>query len=80
MTKSIVRITDTKTGEERSFEDDFDDSFIWEDGSYACDCNRALFFERVMNPEFKGKDAPCGNGRYSIQIETKDGTLLYRDP
>ena len=55
----------------------WDGDFIWEDGNYACDCNRALFFAWAV-----GDDDPeqgCGDEAFSIRVETKNGLLLYED-
>jgi hypothetical protein len=36
-----------------------DTTYIWREGNYACDCNRALFIQRQCDPEFP--DMECGN-------------------
>lgn len=66
-----VRIRDTTTGIERTIEKpgEWDDGsdFMWNEGNYACDCNRRLFFARAAglpDPE----PNPCGEGRYSATI------------
>lgn len=33
--------------------------FIWEDGNYACDCNRSLFIQRCCDENFP--DFTCGH-------------------
>lgn len=35
------------------------DLFMWEDGNYACDCNRALLFKGIQ-------DHPCGSDRFDV--------------
>jgi hypothetical protein len=32
--------------------------YIWEEGNYACDCNRALFIQRCCDENFP--ESPCG--------------------
>lgn len=51
--KITCDITDTKTGITRRYEDN-DASpdpdvleFVWREGNFGCDCNRALFFARA---------------------------------
>jgi hypothetical protein len=56
--------------------------FIWEEGNYACDCNRALCFFPAARLEFDaGGDllSPCGDGRYRIVLMKairQDGTII----
>lgn len=38
--------------------------FIWEDGNYACDCNRMVFLYGVDN------DYPCNVGENRIVIDS----------
>lgn len=59
-------------------------SYVWDDGNFGCDCNRALFFERVGGREECDEDDDddsdlCGTGGYSVRVETLDGALLYQD-
>ena len=77
MTPVILRIRKDSTGEVRcrdwEVEDEFE-PYIWEEGNYACDCNREAWFE--------GSDCErsCSDQRFSIQIERKDtGALLYSE-
>ena len=90
--KIDFHITDEKTGETRAFADDteytleWDDQnqnpslFIWEDGNYACDCNRALFFGYAKGEKYGDIKSPCGEWRYSVlgyDRETK--ALVFED-
>lgn len=58
-------------------------NFIWEDGNFACDCNRYLFWCRAAGePETEDEDGPehgCGDERYSVRLTDKDGNVLYED-
>lgn len=54
-----------------------DEDFIWSEGNYACDCNRALFFAAGG-----GEDDPnrsCGEAAFSVRITDLDGKELYSD-
>ena len=35
-------------------------AYMWQDGNYACDCNRALYF-------IESQDPPCGSERFVIE-------------
>ena len=51
-------------------------TFIWEDGNFACDCNRYLFFQRA-GEEPEG-DYSCSDGQYKVWITNPaDGRILY---
>jgi len=79
-----VTIVDRMTGERVTYEDELYDTddpdadlYIWDEGNYACDCNRALFVARA-----KGRKDPnlqCGSGRFLVCIRGKDGKLLLKD-
>jgi hypothetical protein len=80
----ITRVSDgerrTLDGEHLFFEDDGESlhTFIWSDGNYHCDCNRAGFFAEAGGEE--GVDEPCTNGKYHVRIEDiEDGGMLYED-
>lgn len=49
--------------------------YLWTEGNYACDCNRALFFAWAKGEE--PKEGECGETAYSIRfIELEDGSKL----
>lgn len=77
--RPTIIITDTSTGETRSFVDKFDwhdaSEFLWSEGNYGCDCNRHLFFARAANDG--EPDVECGDGRFAIRITAPDGRVLY---
>lgn len=74
----LVHIRKNDTGEIAIFKDDLyldDDglpnTFIWEDGNYACDCNRRLFFDCVMSNG--SEEIPdCSDDKYSVNIMLGD--------
>ncbi|MCP4585336.1 hypothetical protein [Pseudoalteromonas sp.] len=80
-----VAITKNSTGETRLCEYDFEwegldngADYIWTDGNYSCDCNRAIFFAEANDEDIEhANDLPCGETRYSIPyIELMDGTKI----
>lgn len=85
--KAKVEIVDTITGElvsyiDEAMADDSDDllGFMWGDGNYACDCNRANFFADAKGIEHGPTQFPCGDGRYRVKItDLETGNLLYED-
>ncbi len=78
-----VWIKDTTTGEARPCCQGYEwfGDFIWEEGNYACDCNRQLFFERSVDPEWDtDEEHTCGDGRYLIMsIYLEDGSVVYSE-
>lgn len=57
-------------------------SFIWEDGNYACDCNRALFFERAKTGDQDAwPETPCGNSLYRLDklVVRETGEIVYSE-
>lgn len=78
-----VYITDTTTGEERLHRYEIPspwgeaDEFMWSDGNYSCDCNRALFFAWAGD---EGEpDIECGDWRFRVRITADDGHVLYEE-
>lgn len=80
-----VLIKDNSIGEVRQHEEpseSWDDlqEFMWSEGNYACDCNREIFFRRVVNESFYDCELECGDTRFSIDsIILEDGTVLNID-
>jgi hypothetical protein len=79
-----VKITDTTTGETRTYfyDMDWDDAsdWMWGDGNYSCDCNRSLMFMRATGIEPELDDArECGDERYRVVCQSLDGVELYSD-
>lgn len=79
----LVYIRRNTDGEVRCYDnlewhDDSDyPDFIWSEGNYACDCNRALFFARAI-----GEDDPersCGDSAFSLRITDVGGKELYSE-
>lgn len=53
--------------------------YIWEDGNFSCDCNRALFFGEFMNDE-NVPDVDCGDVKYSVRIShPESGEVIYNE-
>lgn len=87
-----VLILDTNTGEMADFstkwydpeaEDALDNLiFLWSEGNYSCDCNRALFYGRArgVSEEDLEELSQCGDGRYKVlSIKRPSGEVLYSE-
>jgi hypothetical protein len=63
-----VEIIRNETGEKRLAErsDEWDDLalYMWTDGNFGCDCNRAMFFADAGGEE--DCDIGCGETRYTV--------------
>lgn len=76
----VVSIKCLATGEIRKMEmelpieDGKPDYFIFEDGNYACDCNREIFFTGKADMA----TARCSNDRYAVEI-THDDAVVYSE-
>ena len=83
LAKIIIHIRKNSTGEIRTYEDRMYAEnnqllfFLWEEGNYACDCNRQLFWNRVYHEE--GEECECSYDLYDINIYTVKGKLLYHE-
>ena len=82
-TKQKVLLRNNVTGEERFIDSDseWDDvhEFLWTEGNFGCDCNRALFFARAG-----GEEDPlgpiCGTAACRVPYAVRpDGTRLPID-
>jgi hypothetical protein len=54
------------------------DDYLWEEGNFACDCNRHLFFGRAVGRE-PTDHVQCGMELYSVRLTAVDGTVVYED-
>ncbi len=81
--KIIVKIKSNITGEIVDYHTDgiYENglrTWIWEEGNFACDCNRELFYLRTKNIE--SIDSTCDNKRYSIKIlSEKTKEIIYSE-
>lgn len=48
--------------------DDHPNAFIWEEGNYACDCNREIFFFRAGGERTPDEESACTDDRYSVNL------------
>lgn len=46
--------------------------FIWSEGNYACDCNRAMFFHDDYETDFK-----CSDDEFSVRLKDGNGKIFY---
>jgi hypothetical protein len=82
----IVEITEVATGAMRVHQesDDWydehgeDRQFLWEEGGFACDCNRRLLFARAAG-EPEEPYSGCSDSKYRWTIKDMDGSLLYSE-
>lgn len=77
--KSYLKIRRNSDGIIRCYPTTWDwyGDFIWEEGNFACDCNRGDFFAKAGDEE--DSDHECGDGDYSVFITDKNGVVLYKD-
>jgi len=82
--KTIETIRCNATGEIRELEssirwfngDDGPHTFIWSDGNFACDCNRAMFFAQMgSEPD---PNVECSDGLFAVRLKNwKTGEVFY---
>lgn len=83
MARVIVRIQEVASGTERDYvyPYEWEDSleYLWSEGNYGCDCNRALFFARAVGEE-DPEDRECGETAFRIvSITDDDGKIVYAE-
>lgn len=56
-------------------------SFIWQEGNFSCDCNRAIFFSEAGGQGVDEDKQPCGKDRFLLEKITRksDGQVLYEE-
>ena len=79
-----VYLRDIATGESAIYHDEWENeeslTYIWEEGNYACDCNRRLFLCRALgrpDPD----ERPCSDDQIAVDriLDRDTGRELYRD-
>ena len=65
--KIRVFLTDTRTGETRTYDDDDFSEYMWSEGNWSCDCNRWLFFTNWETDE----DLPCSEYGKNLIVVNK---------
>lgn len=75
----FVDIRRNEDGVVHRYTDDlpWEDDYIWSEGNYSCDCNRALFFARAVGEE--DENVSCGDSAYSLRCVDADENVLYED-
>lgn len=74
---NIIRIYNTEM--HLSKNEEFPDTFIWEDGNFACDCNRHSFFECAAGIE-PNESIICSDYIYQVNIENPaTHEIFYRE-
>lgn len=84
--KLFATIRHVPTGEERTvdagdYQPDRDGldvlEYLWGEGNYACDCNRALFFYD-WGPESDNRE--CGDSEFFVvALKDENGNVIYAD-
>jgi hypothetical protein len=82
-----VHLRKVSTGEVRVYDDSlyttatYDGLFIWDEGNYACDCNRRLFWDQAVGVETPDGEDRCGGGAFVVdRIERiADGVIVYSE-
>jgi hypothetical protein len=82
----IAHIKNNETGEIREDKTDAiwdteemcPSTFIWEEGNFACDCNRYLFFKHAKDED--ADNIQCGHSKYSVNLQNpKTGVFFYKE-
>lgn len=77
----LIKIKRNSDGLIREYNDEYPWSetmeYLWSEGNFGCDCNRALFFARAVGED--DPDCECGDTEFSIEVFDDDGKLLYKD-
>lgn len=76
----VVTIRDRRTGVERIYRDiwPYDEEgleFMWSEGNYGCDCNRAIFFARAGG-ESPPDHVGCSDENFAVRVEW-NGRVVY---
>ena len=78
--KYTVFIRDNETGETRAISETQPDEyvdllrFVWQEGNYRCDCNRAATFYGDLADD---KSQECGDRRFFVShLELEDGSVI----
>jgi hypothetical protein len=74
--KFDAHIRNNATGEVRVYhtdgiwaeEEECAATFIWRDGNFGCDCNRALFYGYAIGKKYDDIDHPCGHEGYAVTL------------
>ena len=54
--------------------------FLWTEGNFSCDCNRAILFERAVGKEIDDDESVCGYTAYTaIKAFRADGVEIKLD-
>ena len=78
----VVRIRDNETGEVVEHHTEYGNTdgntFIWQEGNFACDCNRGQFFCEAKGLD--DMDAPCGDTHFTVlDIKRLSGEVVYSE-
>jgi hypothetical protein len=66
------KIKKVATGEVKEVTFDFEyNPYIWEEGNFSCDCNRAIFFGEPESEQY------CSDDRYIIVSIIENGIVVF---
>jgi hypothetical protein len=75
---AVVEIRRNADGVISIYRMDYFGDFIWSDGNYSCDCNRAIFFHEARKED--SSDRECGDSAFSVRIlHPVSSAVLYED-
>ena len=76
-----VAIRKVATGEVRIYEEalDWPGDYLWTDGNYGCDCNRALFFAEAGGEDRREVDIECGETAFEVDYVELGGVRRQLD-
>ncbi len=83
-TDIVIDIMKMSTGERRTWQSDLGwdkhSKFLWKDGNFSCDCNRASFFRQAGGDEPSAQWRDCSDGEFRVvAIKSQTGQLLYSE-
>lgn len=81
---ALVHLHDTTTDERAVYVHELEDGdadlalYMWDEGNYACDCNRRRFMWRLLHPGADEPDFPCGDGHVRVEqiVDAETGHIL----
>jgi len=55
--------------------------YIWTEGNFSCDCNRAIFFARAGGESEPGPETTCGESAFRIAkvVKIATGEVLFSE-
>ena len=54
-------------------------SYWWDEGSAACDCNRELFWQQAQGIDTNDETHPCSHDKYSVRLSDNNSKEILYD-